>query len=92
MKFEWDEPKKISNLEKHGISFEEAKTIFDNPLAVVFDDPYHSIGEIREIMIGHSSQNQLLIVAFTERAGAIRIVSARLANRREANDYERNRF
>ena len=92
MKFEWDEPKKISNLEKHGISFEEAKTIFDNPLAVVFDDPYHSIGEIREIMIGHSSQNQLLVVAFTERSSVIRIVSARLANRREANDYERNRF
>jgi uncharacterized protein len=92
MKFEWDESKRISNLEKHGISFEEAKTIFDNPLAVIFDDPYHSIGEIREIIIGHSSQNQLLMVAFTERSGVIRIVSARLANRREANDYERNRF
>ncbi len=92
MKFEWDEAKKISNLEKHGISFEEAKTIFDNPLAVIFDDPYHSIGEIREIIVGHSSKNHLLVVAFTERTGVIRIVSARLANRREANDYERNRF
>jgi uncharacterized protein len=92
MKFEWDEPKKISNLEKHGISFEEAQTIFDNPLAVIFDDPYHSIGEIREIIIGHSNQNQLIMVAFTERSGVIRIVSARLANRRETNDYERNRF
>jgi uncharacterized protein len=92
MKFEWDESKRISNLEKHGISFEEAKTIFDNPLAVIFDDPKHSIGEIREIIIGHSSQNQLLVVAFTERSGVIRIVSARLVNRREASDYERNRF
>lgn len=95
MKFEWDESKKISNLEKHGISFDEAKTVFDNSLAVIFDDPQHSIGEIREIreiIIGHSSQNQLLIVAFTERSGVIRIVSARLANRREANDYGRNRF
>jgi uncharacterized protein len=92
MKFEWDESKRISNLEKHGISFEEAKTIFDNPLAVIFDAPYHSIGEIREIIIGHFSQDQLLVVAFTERSGVIRIVSARLANRREANDYERNRF
>jgi len=92
MKFEWDESKKISNLEKHGISFEEAKTIFDNPLAVIFDDPLHSIGEIREIIIGHSSQNQLLIVAFTERAGVIRLISARLATRKEVDNYERNRF
>lgn len=92
MKFEWDESKKISNFEKHGISFDEAKTIFDNPLAVIFDDPQHSIGEIREIIIGHSAQNQLIMVAFTERSGVIRIVSARLANRREANNYERNRF
>jgi uncharacterized protein len=92
MKFEWDESKKISNFEKHGISFDEAKTIFDNPLAVIFDDPKHSIGEIREIIIGHSAQNQLLMVAFTERSGVIRIVSARLANRSEANNYERNRF
>jgi uncharacterized protein len=92
MKFEWDESKKISNLEKHGISFEEATTIFDNPLAVIFDDPQHSIGEIREIIIGHSSQNQLLMVAFTERSGVIRIISARLVNHREAKNYERNRF
>jgi uncharacterized DUF497 family protein len=47
MKFEWDESKKISNLEKHGISFESAQTLFDNPLAVIFDDPQHSIDEIR---------------------------------------------
>jgi uncharacterized protein len=59
MKFEWDESKQIANLEKHEISFEEAKTVFDNPLAAIFDDPQHSIGEIREIIIGHSSQNQL---------------------------------
>ncbi len=92
MKFEWDESKKISNLEKHGISFEEAKTVFDNPLAAIFDDRQHSIDEIREIIIGHSSQNQLLLVSFTERAGVIRIISARLATRREGEDYEQNRF
>jgi hypothetical protein len=92
MKFEWDESKKISNLEKHGISFEEAKTVFDNPLAAIFDDPQHSIGEIREIIIGHSNQNQLLLVSFTERAGVIRIISARLATRKEGENYEQNRF
>jgi uncharacterized protein len=92
MKFEWDESKKVSNLGKHGISFEEAKTVFDNPLAAIFEDPQHSIGEIREIIIGHSSHNQLLLVSFTERYGVIRIISARLANRSESEDYEQNRF
>ena len=92
MKFEWDESKKISNIEKHGISFEEAKTLFDNPLAVIFDDPQHSIDEIREIIIGHSNQNQLLLVVFTERFGMIRIISARLATRRERESYEQDRF
>jgi uncharacterized protein len=92
MKFEWDESKQIANLEKHGISFEEAKTVFDNPLAAIFDDPQHSIGEIREIIIGHSSHNQLLLVSFTERSGVIRIISARLATRREGENYEQNRF
>lgn len=92
MKFEWDESKKRSNLEKHGISFEEAQTIFENPLAAIFDDPQHSIGEIREIIIGHSSQNQLLLVSFPERCGVIRLISARLATRKESEDYEQNRF
>jgi uncharacterized protein len=92
MKFEWDESKKISNIKKHGISFEEAKTLFDNPLAVIFDDPQHSIDEIREIIIGHSNQNQLLVVVFTESSGVIRIISARLATRRERESYEQNRF
>ena len=92
MNFEWDESKQISNLEKHGISFEEAKNVFNNPLAVIFDDPLHSIEESREIIIGHSSQNQLLLVVFTERSDAIRIISARLATRRERENYERNRL
>lgn len=92
MNFEWDESKRISNIEKHGISFEEAKTLFNNPLAVIFDDPLHSIDEAREIIIGHSSQNQLLVVVFTERSGITRIISARLATRRERENYEQNRF
>ncbi|UIE38391.1 BrnT family toxin [Leptodesmis sichuanensis] len=90
MKFEWDQSKAASNLKKHGVSFEEAKTVFDNPLAVIFDDETHSIGEQREIIIGHSRQNRLLLIAFTERSGNVRIISARLATRQEREDYEQN--
>lgn len=90
MEFEWDQSKAASNLKKHGVSFEEAKTVFDNPLAVIFDDETHSIGEQREIIIGHSRQNRLLLIAFTERSGNIRIISARLATRQEREDYEQN--
>ena len=60
MEFEWDESKAASNLKKHGVSFEEAKTVFDNPLAVIFDDESHSVDEQREIIIGHFRQNRLL--------------------------------
>lgn len=90
MEFEWDQSKAASNLKNHGVSFEEAKTVFDNPLAVVFDDEAHSIGEQREIIIGHSRQNRLLLIAFTERSGNVRIISARLATHQEREDYERN--
>ena len=61
-----------------------------NPLAVIFDDQVHSTNERREIIIGHSQQNQLLLVAFTERPSSIRIISARLATRKEREDYEQN--
>ncbi|HEY9658064.1 MAG TPA: BrnT family toxin [Allocoleopsis sp.] len=92
MEFEWDQDqsKAASNLKKHGVSFEEAKTVFDNPLAVIFDDEAHSVDEQREIIIGHSRQNRLLLVAFTERFGKVRIISARLATRQEREDYEQN--
>ena len=76
MEFEWDQSKAASNLKKHGVSFEEAKTVFDNPLAVIFDDKAHSVGEQREIIISHSRQNRLLLIAFTERSGNVRIISA----------------
>ncbi|MBE9141204.1 BrnT family toxin [Nodosilinea sp. LEGE 07088] len=90
MEFEWDQSKADSNLKKHGVSFEEAKTVFNNPLAVIFDDETHSISEQREIIIGHSQQNRLLLIAFTERSGNVRIISARLATRQEREDYEQN--
>jgi uncharacterized protein len=90
MQFEWDPLKAATNLKKHGVSFEEAKTVFDNPLAVIFDDEAHSIGELREIIIGHSQRNRLLLVVFTERSGSIRIISTRLTTRKEREDYEQN--
>lgn len=92
MEFEWDETKAQTNLTKHGVSFEEAKTVFDNLLAVIFDDQAHSVGERREIIIGHSRNNRLLIISFVERPSSIRIISARLATRREREDYEQNTF
>ncbi|MBD2741572.1 BrnT family toxin [Coleofasciculus sp. FACHB-1120] len=92
MEFEWDETKAAINCKKHGVSFEEAKTVFDNPLALIFDDEKHSVDEHREIIIGHSRNNQLLLVSYTERPNAIRIISARLVTRREREDYEQNAF
>lgn len=92
MEFEWDETKAGINQKKHGVSFEEAKTVFDNPLALIFDDEEHSVNERRKIIIGHSRNNRLLLVSYTERTNAIRIISARLATRREREDYEQNAF
>lgn len=92
MEFEWNESKATANLTKHGVSFEEAKTVFGNLLAVIFDDEAHSVGERREIIIGHSRNNRLLLISFTERPNVIRIISARLATRREREDYEQNTF
>jgi uncharacterized DUF497 family protein len=93
MKFAWDHKKNGINQRKHGVSFEEATTVFNNPLALIFDDEAHSSPqEYREIIIGHSVHNRLLLVCFTERLGSVRIISARPANRREINDYESNLF
>ena len=90
MEFEWNQSKAVTNLRKYGVSFEEARTVFYNPLAIIFDDELHSTDERREIIIGHSQQNRLLLISFTERANIIRIISVRLATRREREDYERN--
>lgn len=90
MDFEWDLSKATTNFKKHGISFEEAKTVFDNPLAVIFEDEAHSVEERREIIVGHSQRNRLLLIAFTERSNSVRIISARLATRKEREDYEQN--
>lgn len=87
--FEWDRTKADGNLHKHGVGFDEASTVFDDPLARIFDDADHSLSEHREIIIGHSAVNQLLLICFTERApDVIRIISARRATKRERYDYE----
>jgi uncharacterized DUF497 family protein len=88
MKFEWNPDKAISNFEKHGISFQEAATVFNDPLSVTFPDPDHSIGENRYVIIGLSQFEQLLVVAHTDREEKIRIISARKATRQEQRFYE----
>ena len=90
MQFMWAPAKARENLRKHGVSFEEATTVFANPLARIFDDPDHSIGEQREIIIDHSARERLLLVSFTERGEFTRIISARSPDVRERRDYEEN--
>jgi uncharacterized DUF497 family protein len=91
MKFQWDPRKANANLRKHGISFDEAVTVFKDPLAFIFDDKVHSEYETREIIIGHSILNRLIVVCFTERGEqSIRIFSARRATKYEQKDYEKN--
>jgi uncharacterized DUF497 family protein len=90
-RFEWNEDKARSNRVKHGISFDEATTVFDDSLARIFDDELHSTDERREIIIGHSVNNRLLVVCFTVRPSErIRIISARLRTAKEQKAYEEN--
>src|SRR2546426_6232407 len=90
-RFEWDEEKARSNLSKHGVSFDEATTVFDDSLARIFDDEEHSANERREIIISHSINDRLLVVCFTERPNErIRIINARLHTPKERKDYEEN--
>lgn len=87
MQFEWDNKAQI-NLTKHRVSFDEAKTVFDDPLLLVFTDPDHSIEEQRLIIMGESSQGRLLVVAYTERGEVTRLISATQATRQERRAYE----
>jgi hypothetical protein len=86
--FEWDHDKASTNFVKHGISFEEASTVFGDPMSITVRDPDHSTRESRFLDIGHSGKGRLLVVSYTERRGKIRLISARLATRREKRDYE----
>jgi uncharacterized DUF497 family protein len=89
VRFEWDEEKEKANLKKHRVSFLEAQTVFLDPLAVTITDPDHSIGEKRFIDIGESVESRVLIVSYTERSSAIRIISARIASPAERRHYEK---
>jgi len=90
-RFSWDENKAAANFIKHRVSFDEASTVFDDPLAFIFADETHSHDERREIIIGHSLNQRLLLVSFTERPNEIiRIITARLATKKERRNYEKN--
>ena len=89
LSFEWNENKASASLKKHGVSFEEATTVFGDTWSITVNDPLHSIDEDRFIIIEHSYKNRLVVVVHTEGGDKIRIISARLATKRERNSYER---
>ena len=90
MKFEWDDEKDARNLAKHGVSFDEAASVFDDSLYMDFFDPEHSDSEHRYIRVGCSERRRILVVSYTERGSAIRLISARPATNKEREAYEEN--
>lgn len=88
MEFEWDPKKAAANLQKHGVTFQEAATVFGDPLAITFEDPDHSKDEDRNMTFGLSLQKRLVVVSHTERGDRTRIISARLMDRKERIIYE----
>jgi len=88
VQFEWDPNKDAENRKKHGLSFDEASTVFGDPLALTIEDPDHSLDEARFLTIGHSKSQALIVVAHTEQEGVIRIISAREPSRQERKQYE----
>ena len=88
MKFEWDPKKAVTNLKKHGVTFQEAATVYGDPLAITFPDPDHSTEEERHMTFGLSLQRRLIVVSHTERGDRTRIISARLMDGNERVIYE----
>jgi uncharacterized protein len=88
MKFTWDAKKEEENVRKHRVSFEEATTVFGDPLAGTIPDPEHSVGEPRFLTIGDSSNHRLIVVSHTEEGDNFRIISAREATTHERKTYE----
>ena len=88
MRFDWDGIKAALNLEKHRVSFDEAVTVFYDPLAATFDDPDHSDDESRLVTVGYSAQGRFLVVCHVERGGAVRLISARRGTPRERRRHE----
>ena len=87
--FEWDLAKAATNLKKHGVSFEEASTVFDDPLSITIDDDEHSDEEQRFVTMGRSDAARLVVVCHCDRKQRIRIINARPAERYEQRQYER---
>ena len=88
LRFEWDKRKADSNLKKHGVSFQEATSVFADTLSITIPDPDHSASEERFVDLGLSHRNRLLVVSYTERGEVVRIISARRAGRSERKIYE----
>ena len=86
--FDWDEDKAAANFKKHGISFDEAKTVFGDPFSVTIDDPAHSASEYRFVDIGTSTSGMILALAYAERGRTIRLISCRKATKAERKIYE----
>jgi uncharacterized protein len=86
--FEWDPNKGSENAQKHGVTFDEASTVFGDPLGLLMPDPDHSEGEERYLLLGMSTLQRLLVVAFAERPPRTRLISARRATRQERRRYE----
>ncbi len=89
MLFEWDDEKDLANQKKHGVSFDEAQTVFEDPFVMTMLDPQHSQDEYRFVDLGYSHKRRLLIVIYTERDEHIRIINSRKAARNERKQYER---
>ncbi|MDI6740947.1 MAG: BrnT family toxin [Candidatus Edwardsbacteria bacterium] len=88
LNFEWDEEKAKRNIKKHRVSFDEAISVFLDPLAITIPDPDHSVDEQRYIDIGSSDKDRILVVVYTERRSNIRIISCRKADAPEREIYE----
>jgi uncharacterized DUF497 family protein len=91
LRFTWDPAKAAANLRKHGVGFPEAATAFADPWSATVSDPDHSASESRFILVGRSARQRLLVVAHVERGDTLRLISARLATRRERRRYEEDR-
>ena len=88
MTFEWDDDKDQRNRQKHGVGFDEAKSVFGDPCGMTIADPEHSNDEDRFLDLGLSTQGRVLVVSYTERGSNIRIISCRKANKSERKNYE----
>jgi uncharacterized DUF497 family protein len=89
MRFEWDRKKAEKNLKKNGVTFQEAATVFGDPLALTFHDPDHSFEEERQLTFGQTLQRRLVVVSHTRRGERTRIINARLMDRNERVIYEK---